>query len=140
MYRTLRFATLVLATVVTACGGSPVEEEAVTSSAVKVEPSSHPRFLLEVSGITADSTTIIGGFKSMSGMDSELLNPEVTLTGGEITSGDLRSWRRQVVRAGSTLSLDRPIAVFVLDRDGQTEVASRDEPQCAGRRRGRGEP
>ena len=28
-------------------------------------------FLLEVSGITADQKTIVGGFKGMSGMDSE---------------------------------------------------------------------
>ena len=124
MHRKLRLATLVLASV-TACGGSPVDEQAATSSAVKVEPSNGTRFLLEVSGITADSTTIIGGFKSMSGMDSEVI-----LTGGEITSGDLRQWRRQVVRAPSTLLLDRPIAIFVLDQDGETEVASRDYSAC----------
>jgi phage tail-like protein len=28
-------------------------------------------FLLEISGITGDSKTIVGGFKGMSGMDSE---------------------------------------------------------------------
>ena len=97
-------------------------------------------FLLEVSGITADQNTIIGGFKSMSGMASETEVIEfkqgndlivrkkpgrttyanIVLERGYTATDDLWQWRKNIEdgkidrRAGS---------VIILDQDGQTEVA-----------------
>lgn len=97
-------------------------------------------FLLEISGITGDSKTIVGGFKSVSGMDSETEVIEfkqgndrvvrkkpgrttyanIVLERGYTATDDLWQWRKNIEdgkidrRAGS---------VVVLDQDGQTEVA-----------------
>ena len=97
-------------------------------------------FLLEITGITADSKIIVGGFKSMSGMDSETEIIEfkqgndmvvrkkpgrttyanIVLERGYTATDDLWQWRKNIEdgkidrRAGS---------VIILDNDGQTEVA-----------------
>jgi len=97
-------------------------------------------FWLEISGITGDSKTIVGGFKSMSGLDSETEVIEfkqgndlvvrkkpgrttynnIVLERGYTATDDLWQWRKNIEdgkidrRAGS---------VIILDQDGQTEVA-----------------
>ena len=97
-------------------------------------------FLLEVSGITSDQNTIIGGFKSMSGMASETEVIEfkqgndmvvrkkpgrttyanIVLERGYTATDDLWQWRKNIEdgkidrRAGS---------IIILDQDGQSEVA-----------------
>ena len=97
-------------------------------------------FLLEISGITGDSKTIVGGFKSVSGMDSETEVIEfkqgndrvvrkkpgrttyanIVLERGYTATGDLWQWRKNIEdgkidrRAGS---------IIILDQDGTTEVA-----------------
>jgi phage tail-like protein len=97
-------------------------------------------FLLEITGITADSKIIVGGFKSMSGMDSETEIIEfkqgndmvvrkkpgrttyanIVLERGYTATDDLWQWRKNIEdgkidrRAGS---------VIILDNDGQTEIA-----------------
>jgi len=97
-------------------------------------------FLLEIQGVIGDNKVIVGGFKSVSGMDSE---PEIigfkqgndlivrkkpgrttysniVLERGYTASDDLWLWRKNIEdgkidrRAGS---------VIILDQDGQTEVA-----------------
>ncbi|MBN2798609.1 MAG: phage tail protein [Deltaproteobacteria bacterium] len=97
-------------------------------------------FLLEVTGITQDSKIIVGGFKSVSGMDSETEVIEfkqgndmvvrkkpgrttyanIVLERGYTATDDLWLWRKNIEdgiidrRSGS---------VIVLDQDGQSEVA-----------------
>lgn len=97
-------------------------------------------FLLEIQGITQDSKIIVGGFKSVSGMNSETEIVEfkqgndtivrkkpgrttyanITLERGYTATDDLWEWRKNIEdgkidrRAGS---------VVVLDQDGTTEVA-----------------
>ena len=97
-------------------------------------------FLLEIEGIIADTKVIVGGFKSVSGMDSETEVIEfkqgndmvvrkkpgrttyanIVLERGYTATDDLWQWRKNIEdgkidrRAGS---------VIILDQDGQTEVA-----------------
>jgi phage tail-like protein len=97
-------------------------------------------FLLEIQGVIGDNKVIVGGFKSVSGMDSETEIIEfkqgndlivrkkpgrttysnIVLERGYTASDDLWLWRKNIEdgkidrRAGS---------VIILDQDGQTEVA-----------------
>ena len=97
-------------------------------------------FLLEIQGVISDSKVIVGGFKSVSGMDSETEIVEfkqgndmvvrkkpgrttyanIILERGYTATDDLWNWRKNIEdgridrRAGS---------VIVLDQDGTTEVA-----------------
>jgi phage tail-like protein len=97
-------------------------------------------FLLEISGITGDTKTIVGGFKTVSGMDSETEVIEfkqgndtvvrkkpgrttyanITLERGFTATDDLFLWRKNIEdgvidrRSGS---------IVILDQDMQTEVA-----------------
>jgi phage tail-like protein len=97
-------------------------------------------FLLEIQGIIGDTKVIVGGFKSVSGMDSETEIIEfkqgndmvvrkkpgrttyanIVLERGYTATDDLWQWRKNIEdgkidrRAGS---------IIILDNDGQTEVA-----------------
>jgi phage tail-like protein len=97
-------------------------------------------FLLEIQGIINDNKIIVGGFKSVSGMDSETEIIEfkqgndmvvrkkpgratyanIVLERGYTATDDLWQWRKNIEdgkidrRAGS---------VIILDQDGTTEVA-----------------
>jgi phage tail-like protein len=97
-------------------------------------------FLLEITGITADSKIIVGGFKSLSGMDSETEVIEfkqgndkvvrkkpgrttyanIVLERGYTATDDLWQWRKNIEdgiidrRSGS---------IIILDQDLETEVA-----------------
>ena len=97
-------------------------------------------FLLEIQGVINDNRVIVGGFKSVSGMDSETEIIEfkqgndmivrkkpgrttysnIVLERGYTATDDLFMWRKNIEdgkidrRAGS---------VIILDQDGQTEVA-----------------
>ena len=97
-------------------------------------------FLLEIQGVISDNKIIVGGFKSVSGMDSETEIIEfkqgndlivrkkpgrttyanIVLERGYTATDDLWQWRKNIEdgkidrRAGS---------VIILDQDGQTEVA-----------------
>ena len=97
-------------------------------------------FLLEISGITGDSKTIVGGFKSLSGMDSETEIVEfkqgndkvvrkkpgrttyanITLERGYTATDDLWQWRKNIEDG---LIDRRSGSIIVLDQDGETEVA-----------------
>ncbi|MBT3219131.1 MAG: phage tail protein [Proteobacteria bacterium] len=96
-------------------------------------------FLLEVSGITADQKTIVGGFKGMSGMDSETEVIEfkqgndkvvrkkpgrttyanITLERGFTATDDLWLWRKNIEdgiidrRAGTITMLDQDLDTIV---------------------------
>lgn len=97
-------------------------------------------FLLEIEGITGDSAVIVGGFKSVSGMDSETEIIEfkqgndvrvrkkpgrttysnIVLERGYTASDDLWEWRKSIEEG----KIDRRSgAVIILDHDGETEVA-----------------
>ena len=97
-------------------------------------------FLLEVTGITQDNKIIIGGFKSMSGMDSETEIVEfkqgndkvvrkkpgrtkynnIVLERGYTATDDLWLWRKNIEDG----IIDRRSgAVIILDQDLETEVA-----------------
>jgi phage tail-like protein len=97
-------------------------------------------FLLEIEGVTGDSTTIVGGFKSVSGMDSttEVIEfkqgndirvrkkpgrttySNIVLERGYTATDDLWEWRLAIEEG----NIDRRSgAIVVLDHDGQTEVA-----------------
>ena len=97
-------------------------------------------FLLEIQGVINDNKIIVGGFKTVSGMDSETEIIEfkqgndlivrkkpgrttysnIVLERGYTATDDLWQWRKNIEdgkidrRAGS---------VIILDQDGQTEVA-----------------
>jgi phage tail-like protein len=97
-------------------------------------------FLLEIQGIIGDTKIIVGGFKSVSGMDSETEVIEfkqgndmvvrkkpgrttyanIVLERGYTATDDLWQWRKNIEdgkidrRAGS---------IIILDQDGETEVA-----------------
>jgi phage tail-like protein len=97
-------------------------------------------FLLEIQGVISDNKIIVGGFKSVAGMDSETEIIEfkqgndlivrkkpgrttyanIVLERGYTATDDLWQWRKNIEdgkidrRAGS---------VIILDQDGQTEVA-----------------
>jgi phage tail-like protein len=97
-------------------------------------------FLLEISGITGDSKTIVGGFKSLSGMDSETEIVEfkqgndkvvrkkpgrttyanITLERGYTATDDLWQWRKNIEDG---LIDRRSGSIIILDQDGETEVA-----------------
>ena len=96
-------------------------------------------FLLEVSGITASQKTIIGGFKTMSGMDSETEVIEfkqgndkvvrkkpgrttysnIVLERGFTATDDLWLWRKNIEdgvidrRSGTITMLDQDLATIV---------------------------
>jgi phage tail-like protein len=96
-------------------------------------------FLLEISGITQDQKTIIGGFKSMSGMDSETEVIEfkqgndrvvrkkpgrttyanITLERGFTATDDLWKWRKNIEdglidrRSGTITMLDQDLESIV---------------------------
>ncbi|NCG19357.1 MAG: phage tail protein [Rhodobacterales bacterium] len=96
-------------------------------------------FLLEVSGITGDMKTIIGGFKTMSGMDSETEVIEfkqgndkvvrkkpgrttysnIVLERGFTATDDLWLWRKNIEdgiidrRSGTITMLDQDLATIV---------------------------
>lgn len=97
-------------------------------------------FLLEISGITGDTATIIGGFKTVSGMDSETEVIEfkqgndmvvrkkpgrttyanISLERGYTATDDLWQWRLNIENG----NIDRRSgSIIVLDQDGETEVA-----------------
>ena len=97
-------------------------------------------FLLEIAGITQDSKTIVGGFKSVSGMDCETEVIEfkqgndrvvrkkpgrttyanITLERGFTATDDLFTWRNNIEKG----IIDRRSgSVIVLDQDLETEVA-----------------
>jgi phage tail-like protein len=97
-------------------------------------------FLLEVQGIVNDNKIIVGGFKSMSGMDSETEIVEfkqgndtvvrkkpgrttyanIVLERGYTATDDLWQWRQNIENG----KIDRRSgSVIILDPDGQTEVA-----------------
>ena len=97
-------------------------------------------FLLEIQGVINDNKIIVGGFKSVAGMDSETEIVEfkqgndmvvrkkpgrttyanIVLERGYTATDDLWQWRKNIEdgkidrRAGS---------VIILDQDGTTEVA-----------------
>ena len=97
-------------------------------------------FLLEVQGIINDNKIIVGGFKSLSGMDSETEIVEfkqgndtvvrkkpgrttyanIVLERGYTATDDLWQWRQNIENG----KIDRRSgSVIILDQDGQTEVA-----------------
>jgi len=97
-------------------------------------------FLLEIQGIVADNKIIVGGFKSVSGMDSETEIVEfkqgndivvrkkpgrttyanIVLERGYTATDDLWTWRKNIEDG----KIDRRSgSVIVLDQDGTTEVA-----------------
>ena len=97
-------------------------------------------FLLEISGITGDSKTIVGGFKSVTGMDSETEVVEfkqgndrvvrkkpgrttynnIVLERGYTATDDLWQWRNNIEKG----IIDRRSgSIIVLDQDLTTEVA-----------------
>jgi phage tail-like protein len=97
-------------------------------------------FLLEIGGITPDQKTIVGGFKSMSGMTSETEVIEfkqgndmvvrkkpgrttyanIVLECGYVVLDDLWQWRKNIEDG----NIDRRSGtITVLDNDGETIVA-----------------
>ena len=97
-------------------------------------------FLLEVQGIVNDNKIIVGGFKSVSGMDSETEIVEfkhgndmvvrkkpgrttyanIVLERGFTATDDLWQWRKNIEDG----KIDRRSgSIIILDQDGQTEVA-----------------
>ena len=97
-------------------------------------------FLLEITGIIGDTKVLVGGFKSVSGMDSETEIVEfkqgndmivrkkpgrttyanIVLERGYTATDDLWQWRRNIEDG----KIDRRSgSVIILDQDGQTEVA-----------------
>ncbi len=97
-------------------------------------------FLLEIQGIVNDNKIIVGGFKSVSGMDSETEIIEfkqgndlvvrkkpgrttyanIVLERGYTATDDLWTWRQNIEYG----KIDRRSgSVIVLDQDGTTEVA-----------------
>jgi phage tail-like protein len=97
-------------------------------------------FLLEVTGITQDTKIVVGGFKSVAGMDSETEIVEfkqgndtivrkkpgrttyanITLERGYTATDDLWEWRKNIEDG----KIDRRSgSVIILDQDGATEVA-----------------
>jgi len=97
-------------------------------------------FLLEIQGIIGDTRVIVGGFKSVSGMDSETEVIEfkqgndmvvrkkpgrttyanIVLERGYTATDDLWQWRKNIEDG----KIDRRSgSIIILDNDGQTEVA-----------------
>ena len=109
----------------------------MASNGVTEELFGNYNYLLEIGGITGDAKTIVGGFKSMSGMTSETEIIEgndrvvrkkpgrttysnIVLERGYTATDDLFKWRKNIEdgiidrRAGT---------VTLLDNDGETIVA-----------------
>ncbi len=97
-------------------------------------------FLLEIQGVINDNKVIVGGFKSVSGMDSETEIIEfkqgndtvvrkkpgrttynnIVLERGYTASDDLFTWRENIENG----KIDRRAgSIIILDQDGQSEVA-----------------
>ncbi len=97
-------------------------------------------FLLEIEGVIKDTKIVVGGFKSVSGMDSETEVIEfkqgndkvvrkkpgrttyanIVLERGYTTTDDLWEWRKNIEDG----KIDRRSgSVIILDQDGTTEVA-----------------
>ncbi|MCP4804063.1 MAG: phage tail protein [Proteobacteria bacterium] len=97
-------------------------------------------FLLEIQGIISDTRVIVGGFKSVSGMDSETEIIEfkqgndkvvrkkpgrttyanIVLERGYTATDDLWQWRKNIEDG----KIDRRSgSIVVLDQDGESEVA-----------------
>ena len=96
-------------------------------------------FLLEIAGITGDSKTIVGGFKTVTGMNSETEVIEfkqgndkvvrkkpgrttyanITLERGYTATDDLWTWRNNIEKG---LIDRRSGSVIILDNDGETEI------------------
>jgi len=97
-------------------------------------------FLLEIEGITGDTKTVVGGFKSVSGMDSttEVIEfkqgndirvrkkpgrttySNIVLERGYTATDDLWEWRKNIEDG----KIDRRSgALIMLDHDCETEVA-----------------
>lgn len=97
-------------------------------------------FWLEIEGVTKDSKTIVGGFKSVTGMDSntEIIEfkqgndlrvrkkpgrttySNIVLERGYTASDDLWEWRKNIEDG----EIDRRSgAIIIMDHDGSTEVA-----------------
>jgi phage tail-like protein len=96
-------------------------------------------FLLEIQGVINDTRIIVGGFKSVSGMDSETEIVEfkqgkekvvrkkpgrttysnIVLERGYTATDDLWQWRKNIEDG----QIDRRSgSVIILDQDGETEV------------------
>ena len=97
-------------------------------------------FLLEIQGVVNDNKIIVGGFKTVSGMDSETeviqfkqgndivvrkkpgrtTYSNIVLERGFTATDDLWQWRKNIEDG----KIDRRSgSIIVLDQDGQTEVA-----------------
>lgn len=97
-------------------------------------------FLLEIQGVINDNKIIVGGFKTVSGMDSETeviqfkqgndivvrkkpgrtTYANIVLERGFTATDDLWQWRKNIEDG----KIDRRSgSIIVLDQDGQTEVA-----------------
>jgi len=97
-------------------------------------------FHLEIEGVTGDAKKIVGGFKSVSGMDSstEVIEfkqgndlvvrkkpgrttySNIVLERGYTATDDLWEWRKKIEEG----SIDRRSgAVVVMDHDGSSEIA-----------------
>lgn len=97
-------------------------------------------FLLEIQGVISDTKVIVGGFKTVSGMDSETevisfkqgndsvvrkkpgrtTYANIVLERGFTATDDLWQWRKNIEDG----KIDRRSgSVIILDQDGQTEVA-----------------
>jgi phage tail-like protein len=97
-------------------------------------------FLLEIQGVINDTKVIVGGFKSVSGMDSETEIVEfkqgndkvvrkkpgrttyanIVLERGYTATDDLWQWRKNIEEG----KIDRRSgSVVILDQDGEHEVA-----------------
>ena len=97
-------------------------------------------FLLEIQGVVADTKVVVGGFKSVSGMDSETevisfkqgndlvvrkkpgrtTYSNIVLERGFTATDDLWQWRKNIEDG----KIDRRSgSVIIYDQDGQTEVA-----------------
>ncbi|MED5371459.1 MAG: phage tail protein [Myxococcota bacterium] len=97
-------------------------------------------FLLEIQGVINDTRVIVGGFKSVSGMDSETEIVEfkqgndkvvrkkpgrttysnIVLERGYTATDDLWLWRKNIEDG----QIDRRSgSVIIMDQDGETEVA-----------------
>lgn len=97
-------------------------------------------FLLEIQGVVADTKVVVGGFKSVSGMDSETeivqfkqgndmvvrkkpgrtTYANIVLERGFTATDDLWQWRKNIEDG----KIDRRSgSIIILDQDGTTEVA-----------------
>jgi hypothetical protein len=74
---------------------------------------------LQIAGITPDQKTIIGGFKTISGMDSE--TEVIEMDAGEVSDVDgLRAWARA---GGDGAAARRNASIIVYDWSGKNVMA-----------------